>query len=327
MKNVLIVGGAGYIGSHAVKRFMKEGINPVVFDNLVAGHRDAVLCKDFFLGDLNNKEEILAVFEKFDIDAVMHFAAHCCVGESVENPEKYYFNNVVGGLNLLSAMMKADVKKLIFSSTCAIYGDPVEIPITESHPKNPINPYGTTKYLFEKAMEDYSAAYGLRYISLRYFNAAGADPTGELGERHDPETHLIPVVLMAAMGEKDGITIFGDDYDTPDGTCVRDYIHISDLISAHLLAYERLKGGGESGAFNLGSESGYSVKEVIDVCREVTGRDVKVTIGKRRPGDPPVLVAKSDKIKSEMGFRVEYTDLTEIVQTAWNFMQKRKIVK
>ncbi len=327
MKNVLIVGGAGYIGSHAVKRFMAEGINPVVFDNLIAGHRDAVLCKDFFLGDLNNKEDISAVFEKFDIDAVMHFAAHCYVGESVENPEKYYFNNVVGGLNLLSAMMKADVKNLIFSSTCAIYGNPVEIPITEAHPKAPINPYGTTKYLFEKAMEDYSVAYGLRYVSLRYFNAAGADPTGELGERHDPETHLIPVVLMAASGEKDGVTIFGDDYDTPDGTCVRDYIHISDLISAHLLAYARLEGGGESEAFNLGSESGYSVKEVIDVCREVTGLDVKVTIGKRRPGDPPVLVAKSEKIQSEMGFRLEYPELVDIVQTAWNFMQKRKMVK
>lgn len=327
MKNILIVGGAGYIGSHAVKRLMKEGLNPVVFDSLITGHRDAVLCKDFFKGDLNNMGDIRAVFEKYDIDAVMHFAAHCYVGESVENPQKYYTNNVVGGLNLLSAMLEAGVKDLIFSSTCAVYGDPMEIPLSEAHPKNPINPYGVTKYLFERALEDYGRAYGLRYISLRYFNAAGADPEGELGERHDPETHLIPLVLMAVGGVVDGITIFGNDYDTPDGTCIRDYIHISDLISAHMLAYRRLKSGGGSGAFNLGSEKGYSVKEVIDVCREVTRRKIKVTIGKRRPGDPPVLVATSEKIKREMGFKIEHVDLPGIVQTAWNFMVKREMVK
>jgi UDP-glucose 4-epimerase len=249
------------------------------------------------------------------------------VGESVENPKKYYVNNVVGGLNLLSAMLEAGVKDLIFSSTCAVYGEPAEVPISEAHPRGPVNPYGVTKYIFEMAMEDYAAAHGLRYVSLRYFNAAGADPEGELGERHDPETHLIPLVLMAAGGVRDEITVFGEDYDTPDGTCIRDYIHIFDLISAHILAYRHLKGGGKSAAFNLGSEKGYSVKEVIDVCREVTGREIKVTMGDRRPGDPPVLVASSEKIKKELGWGVEFNDLAEVVRTAWDFMVKRGMVR
>ncbi len=327
MKNVLIVGGAGYIGSHAVKRLMAEGINPIVFDSLITGHRDAVLCTDFIEGDLKEKNDIRAVFERHEVDAVMHFAAHCYVGESVENPRKYYINNVLGGLNLLSAMLEAGVKDLIFSSTCAVYGEPLEIPLSEAHPRNPVNPYGVTKYIFEMAMEDYAAAYGLRYVALRYFNAAGADPEGELGERHDPETHLIPLTLMAAGGARDEITVFGENYDTPDGTCIRDYIHISDLISAHLLAYRHLKAGGDSGAFNLGSEKGYSVREVIDVCREVTGREIKVTVGDRRPGDPPMLVASSEKIKGELGWEVKFDDLTEVVRTAWNFMLKRKMVK
>ena len=327
MTNVLVIGGAGYIGSHAIKELMKSGFTPIAFDNLYRGHRDAVLCPDFTEGDLVNIDDIRSVFKNHQIDAVMHFAAMAYVGESVSDPEKYYINNVVGGLNLLRVMMEGGIKKLIFSSTAAVYGEPNTTPIPESHPKEPINPYGVTKYLFERAMEDYSRAYGLRYVSLRYFNAAGADPDGELGERHDPETHLIPLTLMAAGGKTGEIIIYGDDYPTPDGTCIRDYIHITDLISAHTLSLGWLLDGGVSRIFNLGNESGHSVKEVIEACKGVTKRDFKVRIGDRRPGDPPVLVASSEKIKSELGWEPSHNDLSDIIKSAWDFMLKKGIVR
>lgn len=325
--NIMIIGGAGYIGSHAVKVIKEMGIRPVVFDNLSRGHRDAVLCNDFFEGDLRNIKDIRDFFSKYEIDGVMHFAALTYVGESMEDPETYYTNNVLGALNLLRVMRERGIDKLIFSSTAAVYGDPEDTPIVESHPRNPINPYGVTKYLFERAMEDYGRAYGLKYVSLRYFNAAGADPDGEIGERHNPETHIIPLVLMTAAGLRDEIVVFGDDYQTPDGTCIRDYIHILDLVSAHVLAYRWLEGGGENQVFNLGSEEGNSVKEVIDVCREVTGRDINVRVGDRRHGDPPVLVASSEKIRRELGWEAEFTKLKDIVETAWNFMMVRGMVK
>jgi len=326
MKTILVVGGAGYIGSHAVKALMKAGHRPVVLDNLSRGYRDAVLTEDFIEGDLRDYDRVTEVFRTYDVDAVMHFAALTYVGESVEKPELYYDNNVVGGLTLLRAMRAAGVKAFIFSSTAAVYGEPEEIPIPEDTVLAPINPYGTTKLFYERALSDYDAAYGMRYVPLRYFNAAGCDPEGEIGERHDPETHLIPLVLQAAGGRRESITVFGDDYPTPDGTCIRDYIHMTDLIDAHLLALSHLLDGGESDVFNLGSESGHSVMEVIEVCRRVTGREIKVEMGARRAGDPPVLVASSKKAKEKLGWCPSHTDLEEIVRDAWNFMMKRGMV-
>ena len=326
MKTVLVVGGAGYIGSHAVKALIRTGHRPVVLDNLSRGYRDAVLTDDFIEGDLRDYDRLMEVFRTYSVDAVMHFAALTYVGESVEHPELYYDNNVVGGLALLRAMRASGVNTFIFSSTAAVYGEPDVIPIPEDTVLLPINPYGTTKLFYERALSDYDAAYGMRYVSLRYFNAAGCDPDGEIGERHDPETHLIPLVLQAAGGKRDSITVFGDDYPTTDGTCIRDYIHITDLIDAHLLALGHLMDGGESDVFNLGSESGHSVMEVIDVCRRVTGREITAVMGERRAGDPPVLVASSKKAKETLGWRPSHTDLDEIVRDAWNFMLKRNMV-
>jgi len=326
MKTVLVVGGAGYIGSHAVKELKASGHRPVVLDNLSRGHRDAVLTDDFIEGDLRDYDRLMEAFRTYAIDAVMHFAALTYVGESVEHPELYYDNNAVGGLTLLRAMRASGVNMFIFSSTAAVYGEPQVIPIPEDTILAPINPYGTTKLFYERALSDYDAAYGMRYVSLRYFNAAGCDPDGEIGERHDPETHLIPLVLQAAGGRRESITVFGDDYPTPDGTCIRDYIHITDLIDAHLLALSHLMDGGKSDVFNLGSESGHSVMEVIEVCRRVTGREITVVMGERRAGDPPVLVASSKKAKERLGWRPSHTDLDEIVRDAWNFMQKRNMV-
>ncbi len=327
MTTVLVVGGAGYIGSHAVKALMAAGYTPIVMDNLSRGHRDAVLCPDFIQADLTDRAALDEVFARHSIDAVMHFAALTYVGESVEDPDRYYTNNVVGCINLLSAMRKANIDKILFSSTAAVYGNPREVPITEDHPRDPINPYGTTKYVMERAMEDFSAAYGLRFVSLRYFNAAGADPDGELGERHDPETHLIPLVLMAAGGVKPDIVVFGDDYPTPDGTCVRDYVHISDLIDAHLLALAGLNRGEPGGFYNLGSEKGHSVNEVIEAARAVTGRPITVRVGPRRAGDPATLIASSGKAKKELGWRPSHTDLADMVGSAWQFMVKRGMVQ
>ncbi len=327
MTTVLVVGGAGYIGSHATRRLMGAGYHVVALDNLSRGFRDAVLCPDFIEADLTDRKALDGVFTRYRIDAVMHFAALTYVGESVEDPGRYYINNVVGCINLLSAMRRAGVDTILFSSSAAVYGNPREVPITEDHPRDPINPYGMTKYVMERAMEDFSVAYGLRFMSLRYFNAAGADPDGELGERHNPETHLIPSVLLAAGGMSHEVVVFGGDYPTPDGTCIRDYIHITDLIDAHLLALEQLSAGGVGGYYNLGSETGHSVNEVIEAAKAATGRPIAVKVGPRRPGDPPTLIASSQKAKKELGWRPAHTDLTDMVGSAWRFMVKRGIVQ
>jgi len=316
---VLVCGGAGYIGSHINKQLHKEGYETVVLDNLVYGHREAVKWGTFEQGDLKNTEDIERVFEKYPIEAVFHFAAFAYVGESVTEPEKYYYNNVANTLNLLKVMKKYGCKKIIFSSTCATYGEPDSIPITEDLPQNPINPYGMSKLMVEKILKDYNNAYGIQFAVLRYFNAAGADPEGELGESHQPETHLIPLVLDAASGKRPDIKVFGTDYDTPDGSCVRDYIHVYDLATAHLLALHYLEKGGNSDFFNLGNEKGTSVLEVVEAVRKVTGKEFRVTLTDRRPGDPAKLVGSSRKAKSILGWVPVYEDIDEIVRHAWNW--------
>ncbi len=321
---ILICGGAGYIGSHANKLLAARGYETVVFDNLVYGHREAVKWGKFIKGDLKDPEEIDAVFENYPIDAVMHFAAYAYVGESVVEPEKYYVNNVANTLNLLHAMREHGCNKIIFSSTCATYGEPEKVPITEDMTQKPVNPYGASKFMVERILKDYGNAYGLKYIALRYFNAAGADPEGEIGEEHNPETHLIPLVLDAASGKRTDIKVFGTDYPTRDGSCIRDYIHVTDLASAHLLALEYLDNGGESGCFNLGNEQGTSVLEVIEAVRKVTGRDFKVTRTDRRPGDPATLVGSSEKAKQVLGWRPEYGDIETIVEHAWKWHENEK---
>ena len=319
---ILICGGAGYIGSHANKLLSQKGYETVVFDNLIYGHREAVKWGKFIKGDLKNPEKINAVFENYPIDAVMHFAAYAYVGESVAEPEKYYINNVANTLNLLHAMRDHGCNKIIFSSTCATYGEPGKVPITEDMPQKPVNPYGASKFMVERILMDYAKAYDLKYIALRYFNAAGADPEGEIGEDHDPETHLIPLVLDAASGKRPDIKVFGADYPTRDGSCIRDYIHVTDLASAHLLALEYLNNGGESGCFNLGNEQGTSVMEVIEAVRKVTGKDFQVTSVDRRPGDPAVLVGSSEKAKQVLGWKPEYGDIETIVEHAWKWHER-----
>ena len=321
---ILIVGGAGYIGSHLNKEISKKGIKTVIFDNLSYGHRDFVKWGTFEKGDLGNIEDIRSVFRKYPIEAVMHFAAFTYVGESVEDPQKYYLNNVKNTLNLLQVMLEENVKYFVFSSTCATYGNPVEIPITENHPQNPINPYGKGKLIVETVLKDYNDAYGLKYASLRYFNAAGADPDGDVGELHDPETHLIPLILDVAAGKREDIKIFGTDYDTPDGTCIRDYIHVTDLAEAHILALEYLQNGGKSDFFNLGNGNGFSVKEVIETARKVTGKNIKAAEADRRPGDPPILVGSSDKAKKTLNWNPKYDKLSKIIETAWNWHKNIK---
>ena len=316
---ILICGGAGYIGSHTNKLLSQQGYDTVIFDNLVYGHKEAVKWGTFIQGDLKNQEEIEAVFQKYPIDAVLHFAAYAYVGESVREPEKYYYNNVVNTLNLLHVMKKYHCDKIIFSSTCATYGEPEKVPITEEMPQKPINPYGETKLTIERIFRDYEKAYGLKYVVLRYFNAAGADPDGEIGESHDPETHIIPLVLDAASGKRPDIKVFGTDYPTPDGSCVRDYIHVTDLAQAHLQALQYLENGGESDCFNLGNEKGTSVLEAIDAVKRVTGRDFKVTLTDRRPSDPAVLVGSSEKAKAVLGWKPEYADIDTIVRHAWEW--------
>lgn len=321
---ILIVGGAGYIGSHLNKEISKKGIETVIFDNLSYGHRDFIKWGTYEQGDLGNIENIRSVFRKYPIEAVMHFAAFTYVGESVEDPQKYYMNNVKNTLNLLQVMLEENVKYFVFSSTCATYGNPVEIPITENHPQNPINPYGKGKLMVETVLKDYSDAYGLKYASLRYFNAAGADPDGEIGELHDPETHLIPLILDVAAGKREDVKIFGTDYDTPDGTCIRDYIHVTDLAEAHILALEYLQKGSESDVFNLGNGNGFSVKEVIETAKEVTGKDIKAVEADRRPGDPPVLVGSSKKAKETLNWNPKYDELSKIIETAWKWHKSIK---
>ena len=312
---VLVTGGAGYIGSGVVEELLASGHRAVVYDNLYKGHRDAVHpAAEFVHADLLDAKALHAAIS--GADAVVHLAAHSLVGESVQEPAKYYRNNVVAGLALADAMREHGVRWLVFSSTAAVYGEPAKQPIEETDPTAPTNPYGETKLAFENALRWYSAAYGLRSISLRYFNAAGA--TARCRERHEPETHLVPVVLQAAAGRIPAVTIFGADYPTPDGTCVRDYIHVSDLARAHLLALQALAAGHAGGSYNLGcGGSGYSVMQVIEVARSVSGRDIRVRIGPRRPGDPAVLVASSQRIMRDLGWRPRLEDLREIVRSAW----------
>lgn len=319
---ILIVGGAGYIGSHINKKLNKQGYQTVVFDNLSFGHADFIKWGNFHRGDLENIDDIREIFKKYPIEAVMHFAAFTYVGESVENPQKYYLNNLRNTLNLLQVILEENVKYFVFSSTCATYGTPQEIPIPENHPQMPINPYGKAKLMVEQILADYSQAYGLKYASLRYFNAAGADPDAEIGELHEPETHLIPLILDVAAGKRDKVQIYGTDYPTPDGTCIRDYIHVMDLADAHIKALKYLKGGGESDVFNLGNGLGFSVREVIETAKNVTGKEITVEEVERRPGDPPVLVGSSSKAREILGWNPEYPDLSLIIESAWNWHQK-----
>lgn len=322
VKNILVVGGAGYIGSHMAKHLAQHGYTPVVLDNLICGHKQAVKYGPFFEGAMEDRSLLARVFSDYPIAAVMHFAAFCYVGESVEEPAKYYRNNVSNTLVLLEAMVEEGIDKFIFSSSCSIYGEPVEVPITEEHPKAPINPYGRTKLIVEHMLEDFHHAYGLKSIPLRYFNAAGADPEGGLGEDHAPETHLIPLVLKTALGQRDRVDVFGDDYPTPDGTCVRDYIHIEDLAQAHLLALERLLSDSPGEAYNLGTATGHSVKQVIDTARQITGKEIPVRFVARRPGDPAVLVSSSDKAARDLGWKPRYPGLETIIETAWQWHKK-----
>ncbi|MGD9023033.1 MAG: UDP-glucose 4-epimerase GalE [Deltaproteobacteria bacterium] len=317
LKNILVVGGAGYIGSHMAKVLSREGYIPVVLDNLVCGNRQAAKYGPFYKGSMDDSRLLEEIFSENPFSAVMHFAAFCYVGESMEQPAKYYHNNVANTLALLDFMIAKNINKFIFSSSCSIYGEPVEIPITEDHPKKPINPYGRTKLMVEQILEDFRNAYGIESVCLRYFNAAGADPDGELGEDHDPETHLIPRVLETALGQRSGVDIFGDDYPTPDGTCIRDYIHIQDLAQAHLLALERLLTGSPGGQYNLGNAKGFSVKQVVEIARRVTGREIPATVVERRPGDPAVLISSSEKAMNELGWKPKFPDLETIMETAW----------
>lgn len=322
MTKTLITGGAGYIGSHAAKALSRLGRDVVVLDNLVAGHRDFLQWGEFEEGDLGDPGFIKSVFDKHDIGEVLHFAAFIAVGESVEKPDMYYGNNVRNTLNLLDAMLAADVKRIVFSSTAAVYGEPVTEVIAEDHPLSPLSPYAWSKRMVEQVLMDYGTAYGLQHIRLRYFNAAGADPDGDIGERHQPETHLIPLILQAALGMRDTITIFGTDYPTPDGTCLRDYIHVTDLADAHVKALDYLESGGESGAFNLGNGNGFSVREIIDVAREVSGRDIAVTEAERRPGDSPALVSSAAAARARLGWEPQFDDIHDIVSSAWKWHQK-----
>ena len=320
--NILVVGGAGYIGSHMVKMLSKAGHDVVTLDNLSNGYEDAVKYGKFVEGDIADAGLVDKLFAGTAFDGVMHFASYIQVGESVEKPSMYYRNNVTNTQVLLDAMVKHGIRHFIFSSTAATFGEPEYTPIDEAHPQKPINPYGHSKLMVEQILSDFDHAYGLKSVCLRYFNAAGADPEGELGERHIPETHLIPLVLQAASGRRDNITIFGSDYDTPDGTCIRDYIHINDLCSAHLLGLEHLVAGGDSRAYNMGNGQGYSIKEVIDVAKKVTGNDFKVVMGERRDGDPARLVADSKLLQAELGWQPEYPELEVIIRHAWEWEQK-----
>lgn len=321
---ILVTGGAGYIGSHYVlyERARCRGV--VALDNLVYGHREAVLDAPLAVGDSGDRAALDRVFTGYPVDAVVHFAAFAYVGESVTRPEKYYHNNVVATLHLLVAMRDQGIRDFIFSSSCATYGNPEYVPMDEQHPRAPINPYGESKFMCEKIMHAYGRAHGLRFTALRYFNAAGAEPEGRIGESHDPETRLLPLILQAALGVRGPVTLFGTDYDTPEGTCIRDYVHVLDLAQAHSLALDRLRAGGESAVYNLGTGTGYSVRQVIDCCEKVSGRPVPRQAGPRREGDPSRLVASSEKAKQELGWRPAYLDLEETIATAWRWESNRR---
>jgi len=318
---ILVVGGAGYIGSHMGKWLLSANHEVTTFDNLSKGFRDSVVGGEFIEGDLANREQLDQLFKSTAFDAVMHFASFIEVAESVRNPARYYQNNFTNTQNLLDTMVAHDVNYFIFSSTAAVFGEPQYTPIDEKHPKLPINPYGKSKLMVEQMLEDYDKAYGLKSVALRYFNAAGADPSGELGERHDPESHLIPLVLQAASGRRKEISLFGNDYDTPDGTCVRDYIHVQDLCDAHMLALEKLMKTSKSNQFNLGNGLGLSVQQVIDCADKITGHEIPVQIEARRPGDPAILVADATRAKQELGWVPQLSDLEKIVESAWKWEQ------
>ncbi|RAP52299.1 MAG: UDP-glucose 4-epimerase GalE [Methanosphaera sp. rholeuAM130] len=319
---ILIVGGAGYIGAHVNKLLNESGFETVILDNLSHGHKEAVQWGQLCECDIKDIDSIDEIFNNYDIQAVMHFSSFIEVGESVQNPMKYYQNNVVNTLNLLNVMIKHDVKKFIFSSTCATYGVPQKIPLTEDHPQNPINPYGWTKLMVERILKDYDVAYGLKSIILRYFNASGADESGLIGEDHSPESHLIPLILDAAIAKREDIKIYGTDYDTPDGTCIRDYIHVNDLADAHIKALEYLNTNNTSNEFNLGNGKGFSVRQVIDSVKKVTGREFKVSQTPRREGDPAVLIGSAQKAQDLLGWTPKYDDIDDIVETAWNWHKK-----
>jgi len=326
---ILVTGGAGYIGSHAVLALSRSGYPVVVLDNLVYGHKELIAGipqVELIIGDIGDRPLLNQLFHDHSIAAVMHFSAYAYVGESVHSPIKYYRNNVVGTLTLLEAMEAAGVDKFVFSSTCATYGIPNQVPIPEDHPQNPINPYGATKLMVERILSDFDHAYGLQSVSFRYFNAAGADPDGQLGEDHDPETHVIPLTLYAALGRIPAVSIFGTDYPTEDGTCIRDYIHVSDLATAHILGLEYLLAGGRSDRFNLGNGSGFSVRQVIDTAKRVTGLEFSVVESDRRPGDPPVLVGSAIKAKKILNWTPQYPGLDKIVTDAWNWHRRRHAI-
>jgi UDP-glucose 4-epimerase len=320
--SILVLGGAGYIGSHAVYQLIDQNYEAVVVDSLETGHREAIHPDaKFYQGDIRDKEFLRSVFEKESIDGVLHFAANSLVGESMENPLKYFNNNVYGTQVLLEVMTEFDVKNIVFSSTAATYGEQKTMPITEEMPANPTNAYGETKLTMEKIMKWCETAHDLKYVSLRYFNVAGARSTGEIGEDHQPETHLIPIILQVALGQREHISIFGDDYDTEDGTCIRDYIHVEDLIDAHLLALQYLQNGGKSEIINLGSGQGFSVKEMIEAVREVTGHEIPEKVVPRRSGDPSTLIASSQKAKTLLGWNPQRTSIKQIIEDAWSWHQ------
>jgi UDP-arabinose 4-epimerase len=319
VQRILITGGAGFIGSHTAKLLAASGLEPVVYDNLTTGNRDSVRWGPFVHGDILDTPHLARTITRYRPLAVIHFAASAYVGESVEDPAKYYRNNITGTQSLLDACLQSGVDKVIFSSSCATYGVPSQLPIGEGTPQEPINPYGRTKLIAEHMLRDYAAAYGLRYVALRYFNACGADPEGEIGEWHDPETHLIPRALMATAGAIPFLEVFGDDYDTADGTCIRDYIHVSDLAEAHIRAFRHLEAGGTSLAVNVGTGRGSSILEILDAIRRVTGRKVPIRMHPRRAGDPPALYANPALARSTLGFSAEHSDLDTIVRTAAPF--------
>ncbi|YAI82616.1 MAG: UDP-glucose 4-epimerase GalE [cyanobacterium endosymbiont of Rhopalodia sterrenbergii] len=323
---ILVTGGAGYIGSHTVLALQKSGYNAIILDNLSEGHPEFVedvLQVELIVGDMNDRPLLDRLFARHDIAAVMHFAAYIAVGESVTNPGRYYRNNVVGTLTLLEAMLAANIKRFVFSSTCAIYGMSQQVPMIENHPQNPLSPYAVSKAMIERILQDFDRAYNLKSVAFRYFNASGANPQGRLGEDHHPETHLIPLALLTALKMQNSLSILGTDYDTPDGTAVRDYIHVDDLASAHVLGLEYLLEGGKSDVFNLGNGNGFSVREVIETAKKVTQIDFPVQESDRRPGDPPILVGSSQKAWNTLGWKPKYPDLETIVNHAWYWHQKR----
>ncbi|ENK1242696.1 UDP-glucose 4-epimerase GalE [Clostridium botulinum] len=317
--SILVCGGAGYIGSHMVAYLIEKGHDVIILDNLSTGHKKAILGGKLYIGDLKDKEFLNKVFDENNIESVIDFAAFSLVGESVSNPLKYFENNIVSTIHLLHVMKTHNVKYIVFSSTAATYGEPGKIPILENDGTIPTNPYGESKLAVEKILKWCDKAYGIKYTSLRYFNAAGAHINSKIGENHNPETHLIPIILDVALGKREKIIIFGEDYPTKDGTCIRDYIHVSDLASAHLLALERLKNGGDSSIYNLGNEKGFSVKEIIEATKKITGKEIKSEIGKRRSGDPAILIASSKKAKEELNWEPKFSDINTIIKTAWNW--------